>query len=103
MRLTKKRVFLSLLLIGICGCFLSVLGAIQGMEQTQETQTEENTIQEAIVPAPKDIKETIAIYVFLGWMWLSIFVLIYILRQKIKEVDRIHNLKFFSSSKKGPQ
>lgn len=61
----------------------------RGKEQTQEV----------VEPAPKDIKEAVGIYVFLGWIWLSIFVLIYILRQKIEEVDRIYRLKFFSSGK----
>lgn len=54
---------------------------------------------ETIVPAPKDVKEATAIYVFLGWMWLSIFVLIYFLRHKVKETDRIHQLKFFSKER----
>ena len=71
----------------------------QQPEPSEKPQTEKEEIQEVIVPAPKDIKEAIGIYVFIGWMWLSIFVLIYVLRQKIKEVDRIYRLKFFSSDK----
>jgi hypothetical protein len=71
----------------------------QQSEQSLEPQTEPEDTQEVIKPAPKDIKEAIGIYAFLGWMWLSIFVLLYILRQKIKEVDRICRLKFFSSDK----
>lgn len=67
-------------------------------KQKQETQVEKKT--EKIIPSSKNIKEKTGIYVFLGWMWLSIFVLIYILRQKIKEVDRLFLLKFFSSEKK---
>lgn len=72
----------------------------QQYEQSPEPQTETEDTQEVIKPAPKDIKEAIGIYVFLGWMWLSIFVLIYILLHKIKEADRIYRLKFFSSEKK---
>lgn len=71
----------------------------QQSEKSPEPQTETEDTQEVIKPAPKDIKEAIGIYVFLGWMWLSIFVLIYILHHKIKEVDRIYRLKFFSSDK----
>ncbi|MBN1223560.1 MAG: hypothetical protein JXB23_09940 [Candidatus Aminicenantes bacterium] len=62
----------------------------------QKTQPAADEEIEIIVPAPKDIKEATAIYVFLGWMWLSILVLIYFLRLKVKETDRIHELKFFS-------
>ena len=73
----------------------------QAAEQMAEKSDEisEEEIPEVIVPAPKDIKEATAIYVFLGWMWLSILVLIYLLRLKVKETDRIHQLKFFSKEK----
>jgi hypothetical protein len=95
-----NKVLLSLLLgVLLLGLFSEDFGWAQEIEQIQKAQTEENAAEELIVPAPKDIKEAIAIYVFLGWMWLSIFVLVYILRQKIKELDRIYKLKFFSSHK----
>ena len=54
---------------------------------------------ETIVPAPKDITEATAIYIFLGWIWLSIGILIFFLRLKIKEVDRLHELGFFTEDK----
>jgi hypothetical protein len=71
----------------------------QQQESGAELQPEKEETQEVIIPAPKDIKEAVGIYVFLAWMWISIFVLIYIIRQKIKEADRIYRLKFFSSDK----
>ena len=52
---------------------------------------------EKIIPAFKNIKEQTATYVFLGWIWVCIFVLIYILWNKIKEVDRLFEAKFFDS------
>ncbi len=55
--------------------------------------------EESIVPAPKDIIEATAIYIFLGWIWLSILILIFFLRLKIKEVDRLHDLGYFSEDK----
>ncbi len=67
-------------------------------EESSKIQKEED--QERIVPSPKNIKERTAIYVFLGWMWLSILVLVYFLRLKIKEVDRLFLIKFFSDEKK---
>ncbi len=54
---------------------------------------------ETIVPGPKDIKQATAIYVFLGWIWLSIGILIFFIRMKIKEVDRLHLLGYFSEDK----
>ena len=71
----------------------------QQPETSVEAQTVTEETQEEINPAPKDIKEAIGIYVFLGWIWVSIFVLVFILIQKIKETDRIYRLKFFSSDK----
>ncbi len=53
-------------------------------------------------PGPKDIKEQVAIYVFLGWLWLSILVLIYLLRLKIRESDRLNNFAYFDTDKKTP-
>ncbi len=53
-------------------------------------------------PGPKDIKEQVAIYVFLGWLWLSILVLIYVLRLKIRESDRLDNFAYFDTDKKTP-
>jgi hypothetical protein len=69
-------------------------------EEKKEAAPQTETEEEKLIPSPKNIKEGTAIYVFLGWMWLSIFVLIYILRLKIKEVDRLFRLKFFSTKKK---
>jgi len=55
--------------------------------------------EETIVPAPKNIVEATAVYIFLGWIWLSIVILIFFLRLKIKEVDRLHDLGYFSKDK----
>jgi len=61
-------------------------------EKAKETEVEK--VPEKIVPSPQNIKEKTAIYVFLAWIWISIFVLIYFLRLKIREADRLHRLKF---------
>jgi hypothetical protein len=98
MKMPRHKVVL-IVLVGtiFLGLLLSTSMWAQQSEQIPDPQAETEETQEVIKPAPKDIKEAIGIYVFLGWMWLSICVLIYILRQKIKEVDRIDRLKFFSS------
>ncbi len=62
-------------------------------------QTPSKPEADKLVPSPENIKEGIGIYVFLGWTWLSIIVLIYFLRLKIKEVDRLYWSKFFSPEK----
>jgi len=67
-------------------------------EETGAAQTEHEP--EQIVPGPRDIKEKTAIYVFVGWVWLSVFVLIFFLKLKIRETDRLYQLKFFNSKRK---
>jgi len=67
-------------------------------EQPQQAKTNQDTEPpEKIVPAFKNIKEQTAAYVFVGWIWVSIIVLIYILGNKIKELDRLAGAKFFDS------
>jgi hypothetical protein len=99
-RIRKKFLAMPLLLV-----FLFVLFFIQS-QFGQEAKPAEQSIAakqekspEKIVPSPANIKEAMRIYVFLAWMWLSIIVLIYFLRLKIKEVDRLHRLGYFSERK----
>lgn len=83
-----------ILLVMNCGL------AQQVVPEKQVTETQQEKDQEEIIASPKNIKEKTAICVFLGWMWISIFVLIYVLRQKINEADRLNVLKFYSNEKK---
>lgn len=55
---------------------------------------------ERVIPAPKDVRESSGIWFFLGWVWLSILVLAYFLRLKIREADRLYRLKFYSPPEK---
>ena len=63
-------------------------------------QTPSKPEVDRIVAAPQNIKESTAIYVFLVGIWLSIAVLTYLLRLKIKETDRLLEVGYFSSDKK---
>lgn len=59
-------------------------------EVVKENKERNNEIQ----AGPKDIKEETSIYFFLGWMWLSIGVIVYFIRLKIKELDRLTKYGF---------
>jgi Na+/H+ antiporter NhaC len=102
MKLRKKR-FMGVFLLFIFFLSFFILEFNFAQQVTQDVQEEitqvENT-QEKIIPSPQNIKEQTGIYVFLAWMWIAIVVLIYILRLKIREVDRLHKLRFLSSKKK---
>jgi len=67
---------------------------VPGPENPQDGQFEEES--ETIVPGPVSIKEKIALYVFISWVWLSIAVCIFFLWLKIKESDRLLALGFYS-------
>ncbi len=71
----------------------------QVVSEEKKSEIQKQEAQEKIIPSAKNIKEKTAIYVFLGWVWLSILVLIYFLRLKIKEVDRLQLFKFFTNEK----
>ena len=55
----------------------------------EEKRTEE------IVPAYSDIKQRSAVIVFYVWLWFSIAVLAYFLRQWVKEADRVYKAKYY--------
>ena len=71
----------------------------QDAEQAVTGGPQEEQKPEKIEAGPQDIKQKTGIYVFVAWMWVSVFVLIYFLRLKIKEADRLYRLRFFSSKK----
>lgn len=95
-KLSALVVLVSIFMLLVVHCGFSQQGTLE--EQSSKNQKEES--QEKIIPSPKNIKERTIIYVLLGWMWLSILVLIYFLRLKVKEVDRLHLLNFFQTKKK---
>jgi len=63
-------------------------------------QTPSKPEADRIIPSAQNIKESTGIFVFLGGIWLSVVVLIYLLRLKIKETDRLLEAGFFSSDKR---
>ena len=85
----------------IVGFFLPVFSlARQEAPPVKTPEMQAPAQSEKSVAAPQNIKEASRIYVFLGWMWVSIVVLIYFLRLKIREADRLYRIKFFSPAKK---
>jgi hypothetical protein len=71
----------------------------QDAEQSMTSDLQEKEEPEKIVGATRDVKQKMGIWVFVGWMWISVAVLIFFLRLKIKEADRLYSLRFFSAKK----
>jgi hypothetical protein len=91
-----------LFLILLCGCLsVSSLGFLQEVSPpVKSVEVQAKPQQGKIVAGPRNIKERTAVYVFLGWMWGSVAVLVYFLSLKIKEADRLYSSRFFFPSKK---
>jgi len=95
----KKCMALFLLIVLLHSFVLLKIDFAQQAEQ-EKTETTQEEVSEKIVPGPQGIKESTGIYVFITWVWLAILVLVYFLRLKIKEVDRLLEIRFLSEKKK---
>ena len=101
MQKKKKFIALFVLVISLHSFFLLKPDFAQQVGQKEKTEmTQEEESQEKIISGPQNIKESTGVYVFIAWMWTAIFVLIYILMLKIKEVDRLLEIRFISEKKK---
>lgn len=60
-------------------------------------------VPEIIHPAYASLKEKTAVLVFLAWLWLIVGILVWLLRMKIREADRVHGLKFYPAAKDAPR
>ncbi|OHB78548.1 MAG: hypothetical protein A2W31_07580 [Planctomycetes bacterium RBG_16_64_10] len=45
--------------------------------------------------SPTDVRAKTELYLFLGWMWILIFIVLYVLRQKAKQADDLVRYRFF--------
>ncbi len=97
----RKWIVLCVLVVALHSFVLLKSDFAQQVAQKEKTEmTKEHESQAKIVSGPKDIKESTGIYVFVSWMWLAIAVLISILVLKIKEVDRLLEIRYLSGKKK---
>lgn len=95
----KKWIALFVLIVFLHSFVLLKIDFAQQVKQ-EKTGTTQEEVSEKIVPGPQGIKESTGIYVFIVWVWLAILVLVYFLRLKIKEVDRLLEIRFLSEKKK---
>ncbi len=98
----KNRLFVWLaILISLHSLFFVGGGFAQQVIPEEKNEIiQEGETQDRITPGPQNIKESAGIFVFVAWMWLAIFVLVYILRLKVKEVDRLLEIRYLSEKKK---
>ena len=53
--------------------------------------------------APRPARERMAVYVLLAWVWLSIAVLLGLLRLRVREADRIFRMGLNRAAEKAPK
>lgn len=94
----KRRKIQALVLIAAC-IFSFLLLTVNSFTQQVLKERQDEPKEERVVPSPRDIKERTAIYVFIVWIWLAIIVLVYFLRLKVREADRLFRLKYFTKEK----
>lgn len=99
MAANKKWIALFVLIVLLHSFVLLKIEFAQQVNQ-EKTVSAQEEVSEKIVPGPQGIKESTGIYVFIAWVWLAILVLIYFLRLKIKEVDRLLEIRFLAEKKK---
>jgi hypothetical protein len=64
-----------------------------------ETAPAPDQAGQEVVPGPRNPKERVGIYVFMAWLWISIIVLVFILRSKVKEADQLFEARYFNDEK----
>lgn len=96
-----KRIACLIVVMSAMGSFVSLAAESQQVPPKSKDQLVQAKVQpDKIVPAPQNIRERTAIYVFVAWLWAAIFVLISIVRLEIKEADRVLDLRFYREEKK---
>jgi hypothetical protein len=53
--------------------------------------------------APRPARERMAVYVLLAWVWLSIAVLLWLLRLRVREADRIFRMGLNRAAEHSPK
>jgi hypothetical protein len=86
----RRRVFAAAGII-LLGCFLTAGLLEAGVQEAPATSVKSDTAPAGIESpsAARPVKERMAVYVLVGWVWLSIGVLLWILRLRIREADRV--------------
>ena len=60
--------------------------------------------QEPPAPAaPRPARERMSVYVLLAWVWFSIAVLLWLLRLKVRETDRVYSMGLDRAAEKTPK
>ncbi len=93
------------------GIFLLVFFVASGVREARAQETRQPSLTPdaptAAGPekpaAPRPAKERMAVYVLLAWVWLSIGVLLGLLRLRVREADRVFRMGLERPAEKTPK
>ncbi len=88
---------LPVIILLLMGTLLLTLPQIIHSFQDSQAPSPGEEQAEKIHPGPQNIKEKIAIYVFIAWLWISIVIIVFLLCLKIKEADHLYQLGYLHS------
>ncbi len=97
MKLQRRRARRKLALAGLLVLLLlnSLPEAAARQVPAGKTAVEPEQAPAEVQTGPKDARERTGAYVFLVWLWSVIIVLVFVLRAKVKDVDRLHDMLYF--------
>lgn len=103
---TRRRslVGTGLLALTLCALVLSSAGLFS--QEPPKPPAEKPAVEAAkgeTHPPPMAPRDQNRVYVFLAWTWLTIGVLLYILRLKIREADRVYRTGLFRAMEAGKE
>lgn len=102
---TRRSILRSALLVVLlaAGVVSGVAGAVQDVPKPPAAKPAVEAAPKEIHPAFLTPREKNGAYVFVGWIWLSIGVLLYVLRLKVKEADRVFLTGFYEDQEGGKE
>lgn len=94
---------LTILALGPC-LFAAALGD-RGQDAPKAPAGQEavNTPAQEAAPAPRPPRERMAVTTLLAWVWLSIAVLFWLLRLRVREADRVFHMGLHRPTGKTPE
>ncbi|OGD11819.1 MAG: hypothetical protein A2Y86_01445 [Candidatus Aminicenantes bacterium RBG_13_62_12] len=98
-------------MIAAAGIFLLGSLVVSGVPEARVQETPqvalkpapENTPGQETPAAPRPPREQMAVYVLLAWVWLSIAVLLGLLRLRVREADRVFRMGLDRAAEKTPR
>jgi hypothetical protein len=99
----RKMATVGILVLGLLLAAGVLEARVQEATQTSVKPTPAAAPGQETSAAPRPVKERMAVYVLLAWVWFSIAVLLWLLRMRVREADRVHRMGLSRAAGKAPK